>query len=176
MNSMIERPRAFIKPEQNGNIFSFIGRFSILACLAVLCGMTISCGGQTTPVKDTPAKATPAIIEEGWVSDTEFRVKVSADAETSATDSLSLQKSSESAASKKARETVVKNFVILRMKQSPSVSSYAVAALSIDREFRDIIEHGKVIAKEFESGNRRCLMVYQVEGKNLRKNVEQGNK
>jgi hypothetical protein len=141
--------------------------------------LLVSCGGgETSPVKDTPAKpaSTPAIIEEGWVSDTEFRVKVNADAETSATDEVSLQASSESAASKKARETVVKNFVILRMKQSPNAGSYAVAALAIDREFRDAIEHGKVISKQFESGGRRCIMVYQVEGKNLRKNVEQGKK
>lgn len=141
--------------------------------------MFVSCGGETSQVKDTPsakAAATSAIVEEGWVSDTEFRVKVSADAETSATDSVSLQQSSESAASKKAKETVVKNFVILRMKQSPNAGNYAVAALAIDREFRDIIEHGKVIAKQFESGDRRCVMVYQVEGKNLRKSVEQGKK
>jgi hypothetical protein len=131
----------------------------------------LSCGGETEPVK----KPVPAgMVEEGWVSDSQFRVKVSGDTDLASSDQDQLRKSSESAALKKARETVVKNFVATRMKTSSSAGSYAVAAISIEKDFRDTIENGKVLLKNFENENKRCIVVYQVEKKDLRRLVEEG--
>jgi hypothetical protein len=144
--------------------------------LALITASVISCGGGETGGTKTNGVGTPQTIEEGWLSDTEFRVKVSAETDSTVTDSDTLKKSSESAALKKAKEAVVKNFVIVRVKQSPSAGSYAVAAMAIDREFRDIIEHGKIIFKQYDMNGRKCTMIYQVERKDLKKAVEQGTK
>jgi hypothetical protein len=136
--------------------------------ICVLC--LISCGGETDSVK----KPQPAgMVEEGWVSDSQFRVKVSVDTELVSTDQEQLKKSSESAALKKARESVVKNFVAARVKNSSSAGSYAVAAISIEKDFRETIENGKVLMKNFENDNRRCAIIYQVEKKDLKRLVEQ---
>ncbi|MGL4369664.1 MAG: hypothetical protein ACRCUT_08330, partial [Spirochaetota bacterium] len=142
----------------------------IAASLAIIAAMAfISCAGEqkkTEPVK-------PDIIEEGWVSDSEFRVKVSGEADIESGTIENLQKSSEAAAVKKARETVVKNFVIVRMKQSPGAGTYAIVALGIDKDFRDIIEGGVVVLKSFSPDNRKCSVIYKVEKDNLKKTVEQ---
>lgn len=140
---------------------------SLISLSAVL--LFISCTG--TQKKTDPVKPQP--IEEGWISDDEFRVKVSGTTDSSASDISTLMKSSEAAAVKKARETVVKNFVSTRMKQSPGAGTYAVVALSIDKDFRDIIEAGKVITKNHSADNKTCTVVYQVEKTGLKKMVEQ---
>ena len=121
----------------------------------------------------TAEPAKPDIIEEGWVSDSEFRVKVSGEADIESGTIENLQKSSEAAAVKKARETVVKNFVIVRMKQSPGAGTYAIVALGIDKDFRDIIEGGVVVLKSFSPDNKKCSVIYKVEKDNLKKTVEQ---
>jgi hypothetical protein len=173
-------------------VFFFTGRFisAMLMCrkltggnmrlyifmLMLITASFLSCGGGETGGTKTNGVTAPQTIEEGWLSDTEFRVKVSAEADSTATDSDTLKKASENAAIKKAKEAVVKNFVIIRVKQSPSAGSYAVAAMAIDREFRDTIEHGKIIFKQYDMNDRRCTMIYQVERKDLKKAVEQGAK
>jgi len=114
------------------------------------------------------------MVEEGWVSDNQFRVKVSADTDITSVDQEQQKKYSENAALKKARETVVKNFVAARMKNASSAGSYAVAAISIEKDFRDTIENGKILLRNFENDNKRCTIVYQVEKKNLKRLVEEG--
>ena len=129
----------------------------------------VSCAGEQK--KAEPAK--PDIIEEGWVSGDEFRVKTPGETELASADHDALRKAAEAAAVKKARETVVKNFVSTRMKQSPGAGTYAAIALSIDKDFRDIIEAGKIITKSFEPGDKKCTIVYSVSKSNLKKMVEQ---
>ena len=123
-------------------------------------------------VRNEPVKQA-AVIEEGWVSDNEFRVKVSGETDTTSSNADNIRKSSEAAAVKKARETVVKSFVTIRMKQSPGAGTYAIVALGIDKDFRDIIEGGVIIAKTFSSDSRRCEIVYKVEKDGLKNMVEQ---
>jgi hypothetical protein len=141
--------------------------FAILAALAF-----VSCANEQK--KTEPVKADK--IEEGWISDNEFRVKVSGETELSSTDQESLQKASEAAAVKKARETVVKNFVTTRMKQSQGAGTYAVIALSIDRDFREIIEGGKIIVKTFDNGDKKCSILYSIEKSGLKQMVENQKK
>ena len=141
--------------------------FSIISLMAVI--SFISCAD--TQKKTEPTK--PQIIEEGWISGDEFRVKVSGTTNITSSDSEALKKSSEAAAVKKAQETVVKNFVTTRMKQSPGAGTYAVIALSIDKDFRDTIEAGKIISKSFSADNKSCTIVYQVSKSGLKNTVEQ---
>ena len=142
----------------------------VLTALALAVSFSlVSCAGEQK--KTEPSK--PDLLEEGLVSDDEFRVKTFGETELASKDQDALRKSSEAAAVKKARETVVKNFVATRMKQSPGAGTYAVIALSIDKDFRDIIEGGKVIRKSFDNGDRKCSIVYSVEKNGLKKMVEQ---
>ena len=121
--------------------------------------------------KAEPSK--PDVPEEGWISDDEFRVKISGETELASADRTAVKKASETAAVKKAREAVVKNFVTTRMKQSPGAGTYAVIALSIDKDFRDIIEGGKVISRNYENNDKKCQILYSVEKSGLKKMVEQ---
>lgn len=146
-----------------------IGLLLVAGCISWL----ISCGGETTPVKkDEPMK--PSVIEEGWVDDNTFRVKSVAETDVTTGSSEERQKASEALAVKKAREAVVKNFVAIRVKKSANTNAgaYAVIAISVEKEFRDIIEGGKVIKKEFTGSDRICTVVYQIEKDGLKKMVE----
>jgi hypothetical protein len=138
--------------------------------------LLLSCGdGGTGQVKKNDPK-TPSVIEEGWVNDNQFRVKTMAETDLSTDDKESLRKASEAMALKKAREAVVKNFVAIRMKkmENTSAGAYAVIAIAVEKEFRDIIESGKVIRKEFQNGDKTCTVVFQVEKSGLKKLVEEG--
>jgi ornithine cyclodeaminase/alanine dehydrogenase-like protein (mu-crystallin family) len=144
--------------------------------------LVTSCGEQTTGGTSTVVKTTPSaqtIIEEGWVNDNQYRVKAMADTDIQTTDREMLKKVSEADALKKAREAVVKQFVSMRLKQSSpsSASAYAVMAISMEKEFRDIIEGGKIIRREFQNDDRTCTIIYQVEKNGLKKMVlEEGKK
>jgi len=145
------------------------GLLMVAGCVAWL----ISCGGETAPVvKDEPMK--PTVIEEGWVDDNTFRVKSTAETDIASDNREERQKASEALAIKKAREGVVKNFVAIRVKKSANTNAgaYAVIAISVEKEFRDIIEGGKVIKKEFSGSDRICTVVYQIEKDGLKKMVE----
>lgn len=137
----------------------------VLVCAAAF----VSCASEQKKA-DT---VKPDAIEEGWISDNEFRVKTSGETALTSADRDAVKKASEAAAVKKAREIVVKNFVTTRMKQSPGAGTYAVIALSIDKDFRDIIEGGKVISKTFDNGDKKCSIFYSVEKTGLKKMVEQ---
>ena len=142
----------------------------LLSALALTVSLfLVSCAGEQK--KAEPTK--PDIIEEGWVSGDAFRVKTPGETVVASADHDALKKAAEAAAVKKARETVVKNFVTTRMKQSPGAGTYAVIALSIDKDFRDIIEGGKVVTKSFDNGDRKCSIIYSVEKSGLKKMVEQ---
>ncbi len=133
----------------------------------------IACGGETTPVKkNDPIK--PAIIEEGWVDDDTFRVKSVAETDLSTDSRDERKKASEALAVKKAQEAVVKNFVAIRVKKSANTNAgaYAVIAISVQKEFRDIIEGGKVIRADFSGEDRICTVIYQIEKNGLKKMVE----
>jgi hypothetical protein len=145
--------------------------------IAAWCAVLLmSCGeGGTGQVKKTDPKAS-TIIEEGWINDNQFRVKTMAETDLATDDKESLRKASEALALKKAREAVVKNFVAIRMKKSANTAAgaYAVIAIAVEKEFRDIIESGKVIRKEFQNGDKICTVVFQVEKSGLKKLVEEG--
>ena len=140
---------------------------------SVICLITIVTFISCTETQKKPEIVKPQVMEEGWISDNEFRVKVIGVTELSSSDADALMKASEAAAVKKAREGVVKNFVTTRMKQSPGAGTYAIIALSIDKDFRDIIEAGKIISKTYASNNMSCTIFYQVEKTGLKKMVEQ---
>ena len=129
-------------------------------------------GGGTQP----NGNAGPAIIEEGWVSDNQFRVKAIAQSGIDSTDVAAMQKSAEAEALKKAKEGVVKQFVVIRMKTQTadlSADAYAVISITVAKEFHDIIENGIVIQKRFSPDGRSCTLIYEIEKNGLRKLVEQ---
>ncbi|HEY1406423.1 MAG TPA: hypothetical protein VF857_07435, partial [Spirochaetota bacterium] len=104
----------------------------------------------------------------------QFRVKTVAETDLTTDDHDARQKAAEGLAVKKARESIVKNFVAIRVKQSANTSAgaYAVIAISVEKEFRDIIEGGKVIRRDFRGDDRICTVVYQIEKSGLKKMVE----
>ena len=142
----------------------------LLSALSLALFLTLaSCASEQKKAESSKSD----IPEEGWISDDEFRVKISGETDLASADQAAVKKASEAAAVKKAREAVVKNFVTTRMKQSPGAGTYAVIALSIEKDFRDIIEGGKVTKKNFDNGDKKCQIIYSVEKTGLKKMVEQ---
>ena len=148
--------------------------FAVL-CVIFLFASFVSCQKEIRDGQGTGAKGTE-LNEEGWISNNEFRVNASGETELTSVTPDVLQKGSEAAAVKKARENTVRTFVSTRIKTSSGAGTYAAVALAIEKEFREVIESGKVIRKTFENSDKRCVITYSVTKDGLKKLVETGKK
>lgn len=157
-----------LNPEKFKEDFLMKKVLTLLVVLAVAfsfsaCG-TKSMGGQVKG--DT-------YVSEGWVSPDVFRVTAVGVPKPGLTDKIQRQGTAKEAAQIMAEKRIIEKFVGARLEGAAGAADYASTGIAVAKEFSGTVKGGTIVRATYDKEDH-CEIVYQVEKKGLKSQVEGG--
>jgi hypothetical protein len=135
-----------------------------VAILFTACGGPGSWGGE---VKGD------SFVTEGWVSPDIFRVTSTGAPKEGLTNKVQRRGTAKEAAVIMAEKRIIEKFVGARLEGAAGAADYASTGIAVQKEFSGVVKGGTIVRSTYDDDDN-CEIVYQVEKKNLRKEVEGG--
>ena len=145
------------------SIFSLFLLLSV-ALLFTACGGGSGMGGQVEG---------ESFVTEGWVSPDIFRVTSTGVAKPGLKNKVQRRGTAKEAALIMAQKRVIEKFVGARLEGGAGAADYASTGIAVSIEFGGLVKGGTIVKSTYDDDDN-CEIVYQVEKKNLRKEVEGG--
>jgi hypothetical protein len=139
----------------------------LLLCVAVVFTACKSSGGMGGEVKGE------SFVSEGWVSPDIFRVTATGVPKEGLTNKIQRQGTAKEAALIMAQKRIIEKFVGARLEGAAGAADYASTGIAVSKEFGGLVKGGTIVKTTFDE-DANCEIVYQVEKKNLRKEVDTG--
>ncbi len=136
------------------------------AALFTACGGPGSWGGE---VKGQ------SFVTEGWVSPDIFRVTSTGAPKADLTNKVQRRGTAKEAAEIMAQKRIIEKFVGARLEGAAGAADYASTGIAVSKEFGGLVKGGTIVKATYDEDDN-CEIVYQVEKKNLRKEVESSAK
>jgi hypothetical protein len=141
--------------------------FSLFLFLAVATAFTACGSSMGGEVKGE------SFITEGWVSPDIFRVTATGVPKEGLTNKVQRRGTAKEAAEIMAQKRIIEKFVGSRLEGAAGASDYASTGIAVQKEFGGLVRGGTIVKSTYDDDDN-CELVYQVEKKNLRKEVEGG--
>ncbi|MBN2039257.1 MAG: hypothetical protein JW864_04395 [Spirochaetes bacterium] len=145
------------------SIFSLFLLLSV-ALLFTACGGGSGMGGQVEG---------ESFVTEGWVSPDIFRVTSTGVPKPGLKNKVQRRGTAKEAALIMAQKRVIEKFVGARLEGAAGAADYASTGIAVSKEFGGLVKGGTIVKSTYDDDDN-CEIVYQVEKKNLRKEVEGG--
>ncbi len=107
---------------------------------------------------------------EGWISDDAYRVRAVGDPVKGTAGVETRRARAREQAVVAARRLIVEKFTGIQFEATGSVLEFDGTRRAIRKEFGPTIDRGRVVKEEYGAGDR-CVILYQVEEKDLRRRV-----
>ncbi len=143
--------------------------FSLCLILAVAvafaaCKSSSSMGGE---VKGDSFKS------EGWISPDIFRVTAPGVPKEGLQNKVQRRGTAKQAALIMAQSRIIEKFVGARLEGAAGAADYASTGIAVSKEFGGLVKGGTIVQATYDDDDN-CEIVYEVQKKNLRKEVESG--
>lgn len=140
-----------------------------LALVVVATVAFVSCGGAS---RGGMVKG-ESFISEGWVSPDIFRVTATGVPKPGLTNKIQRRGTSKEAALIMAQKRIIEKFVGARLEGAAGAADYASTGIAVAKEFGGLVKGGTIVKETYDDDDN-CEIVYQIEKKNLKKDVQGG--
>jgi hypothetical protein len=144
--------------------------FSLCLLLAVAVVFT-SCGKSSSDMGG--AVKGESFVTEGWVSPDIFRVTSTGVPKEGLQNKIQRRGTANEAAQIMAQKRIIEKFVGARLEGAAGAADYASTGIAVSKEFGGLVKGGTIVKSTYDDDDN-CEIVYQVEKKNLRKEVDSG--
>ena len=143
--------------------------FCLILTVAAVFGLTAcsSSGKMGGEVKGE------SFVSEGWVSPDIFRVTATGVPKEGLTNKVQRKGTAKEAALIMAQKRIIEKFVGARLEGAAGAADYASTGIAVSKEFGGMVKGGTIVKSTYDDDDN-CEIVYQVEKKNLRKEVDGG--
>lgn len=114
-----------------------------------------------------------SFVTEGWVSPNIFRVTATGVPKEGLKNKVQRRGTAKEAALIMAQKRVIEKFVGARLEGAAGAADYASTGIAVSKEFGGLVKGGTIVKSTYDEDDN-CEIVYQVEKKNLKKEVEGG--
>ncbi len=114
-----------------------------------------------------------SFITEGWVTPDIFRVTATGVPKPGLTNKIQRQGTAKEAAQIMAEKRIVEKFVGARLEGAAGAADYASTGIAVAKEFGGLVKGGTIVKATYDKDDN-CEIIYQVEKKGLRSQVEGG--
>ncbi len=144
-------------------------RISILLFTATIAVVLVSCGGASK----SQIKNGETFKTEGWVDNNTFRVKSVGVPAEGLTNKYQRRGTAKEAALIMAQKRIIEKFVGARLEGASGASNMASTGVAVSKEFGGFVKGGSIVKETYDE-DANCEIVYQVEKKGLKKQVDGG--
>lgn len=128
----------------------------------------ISCGGA----KKSQIKG-ESFITEGWVDENTFRVTAMGVPKAGLTNIVQRKVTAKESALIMAQKRVIEKFVGARIEGASGSADAASTGIAVKKEFSGVVRGGTIVKVTYDE-QQNCEIVYQVEKKGLKREVQGG--
>ncbi|MFH0974425.1 MAG: hypothetical protein V1874_01435 [Spirochaetota bacterium] len=144
--------------------------FSLCLLAAVAIVFTACSGGSGSMGGQVKGES---FVTEGWVSPDIFRVTSTGVPKEGLQNKIQRRGTAQEAAQIMAQKRIIEKFVGARLEGAAGAADYASTGIAVSKEFGGLVKGGTIVKSSFDDDDN-CEIVYQVEKKNLRKEVDSG--
>jgi len=112
-------------------------------------------------------------ISEGWVTPDIFRVTATGAPKPGLKDRVMRRGTAKEAAIAMAEKRIVEKFKGARLEGAAGAADYASTGVAVAKEFEGLVKGGTIVKETYDEEDH-CEIVYQIEKKGLKKEVEGG--
>lgn len=141
----------------------------LLSLIAVVAISFTACGTQRLggQVKGE------TFVSEGWVTPDIFRVTSTGVPKPGLKNKIQRRGTAKEAAVIMAEKRIIEKFVGARLEGAAGAADYASTGIAVAKEFGGLVRGGTIVKETYDDDDN-CEIIYQVEKKGLRKEVEGG--
>jgi hypothetical protein len=114
-----------------------------------------------------------SFVSEGWVSPDIFRVTATGVPKEGLQNKVQRKGTAKEAALIMAQKRMIEKFVGARLEGAAGAADYASTGIAVSKEFGGLVKGGTIVKSTFDDDDN-CEIVYQIEKKNLKKEVDSG--
>ena len=114
-----------------------------------------------------------SFISEGWVTPDIFRVTATGAPKPGLKDRVMRRGTAKEAAIAMAEKRIVEKFKGARLEGAAGAADYASTGVAVAKEFEGLVKGGTIVKETYDEEDH-CEIVYQIEKKGLKKEVEGG--
>ena len=114
-----------------------------------------------------------SFVTEGWVTPDIFRVTATGVPKEKLKNKIQRRGTAKEAALIMAQKRIIEKFVGSRLEGAAGAADYASTGIAVSKEFSGMVKGGTIVKSTYDTDDN-CEIVYQVEKKGLRKEVEGG--
>ena len=144
-------------------------RFLLVALIAVVAISFTACGSS----KMGGQVKGDSFISEGWVTPDIFRVTATGAPKPGLKDRVMRRGTAKEAAIAMAEKRIVEKFKGARLEGAAGAADYASTGVAVAKEFEGLVKGGTIVKETYDEEDH-CEIVYQIEKKGLKKEVEGG--
>ncbi|HOF13789.1 MAG TPA: hypothetical protein PLN01_05660 [Spirochaetota bacterium] len=144
-------------------------RFLLVALIAVVAISFTACGSS----KMGGQVKGDSYISEGWVTPDIFRVTATGAPKPGLKDRVMRRGTAKEAAIAMAEKRIVEKFKGARLEGAAGAADYASTGVAVAKEFEGLVKGGTIVKETYDEEDH-CEIVYQIEKKGLKKEVEGG--
>lgn len=136
---------------------------AMFICIATI--SFISCG----PKEGGLVKG-DSYVTEGWVDDNTFRVTATGVPKRGLTNQIQRKGTAKEAALIMAQKRIIEKFKGAAVEGAAGAADYESTGVAVAKEFKGFVRGGSIIKETYDKDDN-CEIIYQVERKNLKKQV-----
>lgn len=138
--------------------------------LLVLVAVTFNACGSKSMGGEVEGES---FVTEGWVSPDIFRVTATGVPKEGLKNKVQRRGTAKEAALIMGQKRIIEKFVGARMEGAAGAADYASTGIAVSKEFSGLVKGGTIVKSTYDDDDN-CELVYQIEKKGLRKDVEGG--
>ena len=144
-------------------------KFLLVALIAVVTISFTACGSS----KMGGQVKGDSFISEGWVTPDIFRVTATGTPKPGLKNKIQRRGTAKEAAQIMAEKRIIEKFVGARLEGAAGAADYASTGVAVAKEFSGLVKGGTIVKETYDDDDN-CEIIYQVEKKGLKKEVEGG--
>jgi hypothetical protein len=114
-----------------------------------------------------------SFITEGWVTPDIFRVTSTGVPKPGLTNKIQRRGTAKEAALIMAQKRIIEKFVGARLEGAAGAADYASTGIAVAKEFGGLVKGGTIVKATYDKDDN-CELVYQIERKGLKRQVQGG--
>ena len=146
----------------------FMKKIFTLALILTVTVAFVACGAQRGGMVKGES-----FISEGWVSADIFRVTATGVPKPGLKNKIQRRGTAKEAALIMAQKRIIEKFVGARLEGAAGAADYASTGIAVAKEFGGLVKGGTIVKETYDEDDN-CEIVYQIEKKGLKKDVEGG--
>lgn len=114
-----------------------------------------------------------SFASEGWIDNNTFRVVATSAPKPNLTNKIQRRGTAKESAIIMAEKRIIEKFVGARLEGASGSADYASTGVAVSKEFSGVVKGGTIMKETYDDDDN-CEIIYQVEKKNLKKEVMGG--